>query len=98
MPESHFGHSCQSIAACFAIPADNQTVPYISPQQHAALLASLPRVWTVGLLLLGSVITALVILCEALWADSTEWVTTSCHTLVVSLIIPSGLLSVSRRP
>jgi len=58
MPESDLGYSCQLIFHRDTSLANHQTVPYISPQQHAALLASLPRVWTAGLLLIGSVMTA----------------------------------------
>ncbi|OCF37432.1 hypothetical protein I316_00553 [Kwoniella heveanensis BCC8398] len=40
------------------VPIAQITVPYISPQHHAALLASLPRLWTAGLQLLGGVALA----------------------------------------
>ncbi|WWC87015.1 uncharacterized protein L201_001898 [Kwoniella dendrophila CBS 6074] len=40
------------------VPIAQITVPYISPQHHAALLASLPRIWTVGVQLIGSVAVA----------------------------------------
>ena len=32
-----------------------QTLPYISPQHRASLVASLPRIWTAGLQLLASI-------------------------------------------
>ena len=44
-----------------SIPAswtDMQTVPYITPQHHANLCASLPRIWTSGLLLLAALAAA----------------------------------------
>ncbi|WWD07797.1 hypothetical protein V865_005901 [Kwoniella europaea PYCC6329] len=43
---------------CLAITLDTPTVPYISPQHHAALLASSPRIWTIGMQLIGSVAIA----------------------------------------
>ncbi|WWC67835.1 uncharacterized protein I206_101752 [Kwoniella pini CBS 10737] len=36
------------------VPIAQITVSYISPQHHAALLASLPRIWTIGVQLIGS--------------------------------------------
>ncbi|OCF76813.1 hypothetical protein I204_02519 [Kwoniella mangroviensis CBS 8886] len=40
------------------VPIAQITVPYISPQHHAALLAYLPRIWTLGMQLIGSVAIA----------------------------------------
>ncbi|WVF69904.1 hypothetical protein IAT40_004687 [Kwoniella sp. CBS 6097] len=40
------------------VPIAQITVPYISPQHHAALLSSLPRIWTAGMQLLGGVALA----------------------------------------
>ncbi|WRT64888.1 uncharacterized protein IL334_001824 [Kwoniella shivajii] len=43
---------------CVSLTLDTPTVSYISPQHHAALLACLPRIWTVGVQLIGSVAIA----------------------------------------
>ncbi|WVQ97946.1 hypothetical protein IAU59_005065 [Kwoniella sp. CBS 9459] len=40
------------------VPLAQITVPYISPQHHAALLSSLPRIWTAGIQLLGAIALA----------------------------------------
>ncbi|WWD22092.1 hypothetical protein CI109_106581 [Kwoniella shandongensis] len=40
------------------VPVAQLTVSYISPHHHAALLAALPRIWTAGVQLLGSVALA----------------------------------------
>ncbi|XAO27914.1 hypothetical protein I312_106778 [Cryptococcus bacillisporus CA1280] len=41
-----------------SLTLDTPTVSYISPQHHALLIASLPRIWSIGLQLLGGIALA----------------------------------------
>ncbi|RSH83829.1 hypothetical protein EHS25_005444 [Saitozyma podzolica] len=43
---------------CLNLTLDTPTVAYISPQHHAAIVASLTRLWTAGSLLIGAITSA----------------------------------------
>ncbi|WVQ74084.1 hypothetical protein IAR50_003668 [Cryptococcus sp. DSM 104548] len=43
---------------CLSLTLDTPTVPYIMPQHHAFLIASLPRIWAAGTQLLAAVALA----------------------------------------
>ncbi|KAI9635362.1 uncharacterized protein MKK02DRAFT_44049 [Dioszegia hungarica] len=51
-------HIVRLAIRCLDLTLDTPTVPYISPQHHANLVACLPRIWTSGMMLLGNVATA----------------------------------------